>query len=151
MNLHGSQSIAQEYAVKKSLLDCKVLIVEDVYESRLLVRNLMGRLGVTLLEAGDGLEGVQMAKRELPDLILMDLSLPVMDGWEATRQLKADPATSHIPVVIVTAHSMWDEALRVREVGCAGYLMKPLDPIRFSEEVAQCLIDGAPRSWVPGV
>lgn len=137
--------------MKKSLLDCKVLLVEDVYESRLLVRQLMGRLGVTLIEATDGYEGVRLAKQELPDLILMDLSLPVMDGWEATRQLKADPATAHIPVVIVTAHSMWDEAMRVKEVGCAGYVMKPLDPVRFGEDVVEFLRYGAARTWVPGI
>ncbi|MFN3430670.1 MAG: response regulator [Candidatus Sericytochromatia bacterium] len=137
--------------MKKSLLDCKVLLVEDVYESRLLVRQLMGRLGVTLIEATDGLEGVRLAKEILPDLVLMDLSLPVMDGWEATRQLKADAATAHIPVVIVTAHSMWDEAMRVKEVGCAGYVMKPLDPIRFGEDVVEFLRQGVTRTWVPGI
>ena len=134
--------------MKKSLLECKVLLVEDVYESRLLVRQLMGRLGVTLIEAGDGLEGIQAARRELPDLILMDLSLPIVDGWEATRQLKADPATSHIPIVIVTAHSMWDEARRVKEVGCAGYVMKPLDSVAFSRDVAEFLREGFTPNWL---
>ena len=119
--------------MKKSLLDCKVLLVEDVYESRLLVRQLMGRLGVTLIEATDGHEGVRLAKQELPDLVLID------------------PATAHIPVVIVTAHSMWDEAMRVKEVGCAGYVMKPLDPVRFGEDVVEFLRYGAARTWVPGI
>lgn len=137
--------------MKRSLIESKVLVVEDVPEARLLVRQIMGRLGVTLVEAADGQEGVRMAKSECPDLILMDLSLPIVDGWEATRLIKADPATAAIPIVIVTAHSMWDEAQRVKEVGCAGYVMKPLDPVSFGQDVAEFLREGSTRNWLSAI
>jgi CheY-like chemotaxis protein len=127
------------------------LVVEDVFESRLLLRQILGRLGVTVIEATDGLEGVEAARRELPDLILMDLSLPVLDGWEATRRLKADPLTARIPIVIVTAHSMSDEARRVKEIGCAGYVMKPLDPIHFGSDLIEFLREGSARNWLTAI
>lgn len=137
--------------MKDSLIENKVLVVEDVFESRLLLRQILGRLGVTMLEASDGLEGVALARQELPDLILMDLSLPIVDGWEATRRLKADPLTARIPIVIVTAHSMWDEAQRVKEVGCAGYVMKPLDPVNFGADLTEFLREGSARNWLTAI
>jgi two-component system cell cycle response regulator DivK len=125
--------------VLKSLLNCKVLHVEDVEENRRVVRQILGRLGITLIEAGDGEEGVAAAQRERPDLILMDLSLPVLDGWEATRRLKADPATRHIPVVAVTAHAMYGDEQRARAAGCDGYVAKPLDVVAFGQYVQELL------------
>lgn len=132
----------------RSLVECKVLLVEDVYEARLLVRQLLGRLGVTLVEAADGPQGVAAAKAERPDLILMDLSLPVFDGWEAARRLKADPATARIPVVIVTAHSMADELKQVHEIGCTGYVTKPLNPTGFARYVKHLLLEGEVAPWL---
>jgi two-component system cell cycle response regulator DivK len=132
----------------KALVECKVLLVEDVYEARLLVRQIMGRLGVTLVEATDGAEGVAMAKAERPDLILMDLSLPLLDGWEASRRIKADPATARIPIVIVTAHSMADELKQVHEIGCTGYVTKPLNPSGFGRYVERLLLDGEVSPWL---
>lgn len=131
--------------MKQTLIACKVLIVEDVHEARLLVRQIMGRLGVTLVEAADGLEGIRLAREERPDLILMDLSLPIVDGWEATRVLKADPATADIPIVIVSAHSMYDDPQRVKNLGCVGYVMKPLEPTAFGRYVTEVLLEGAPH------
>jgi two-component system cell cycle response regulator DivK len=123
----------------KSLLTCKVLHVEDVEENRRVVRQILARLGVTLIEAVDGEQGVQAAKRELPDLILMDLSLPVLDGWQATARLKADPATRHIPIVAVTAHAMAGDEQRARAAGCDGYVAKPLDVVAFQSMVSSML------------
>jgi two-component system cell cycle response regulator DivK len=129
--------------MRKSLLACKVLHVEDVEENRRVVRQILGRLGVTLLEAVDGEQGVTIARRELPDLILMDLSLPVLDGWAATRQLKADTTTRHIPIVAVTAHAMAGDEQRAREAGCDGYVAKPLDVVAFGSYVTTLLDAGA--------
>lgn len=116
-----------------------VLLVEDLEENRRVVRQLMQRLGIRLLEAGDGAEGLAIARSEKPELILMDLSLPILDGWEATRQLKADPRTAHIPVVALTAHAMAGDEQRAREAGCDGYVAKPLDLARFSRYVQDVL------------
>jgi two-component system cell cycle response regulator DivK len=123
----------------KSLLSCKVLHVEDVDENRRVVRQILARLGVTLIEAVDGEQGVAAAQRELPDLILMDLSLPVLDGWQATARLKSDPTTCHIPIVAVTAHAMSGDEQRARAAGCDGYVTKPLDVVAFQGMVAQML------------
>jgi CheY-like chemotaxis protein len=123
----------------KSLVSCKVLHVEDVEENRRVVRQILARLGVTLHEAVDGEQGVNMARRELPDLILMDLSLPVLDGWQATARLKADPATRHIPIVAVTAHAMAGDEQRARAAGCDGYVTKPLDVVAFQNMVSTLL------------
>lgn len=121
-----------------------VLLVEDLEENRRVVRQLMQRLEIRLLEAGDGAEGVAIAKREKPDLILMDLSLPILDGWEATRRLKADPETAHIPVVALTAHAMAGDEQRARDAGCDGYIAKPLDLTRFSRYVQDVLAGSPP-------
>ncbi|MGZ0246781.1 MAG: response regulator, partial [Alphaproteobacteria bacterium] len=85
------------------------------------------RRGFEVVIAGNGAEGIAMANEELPDLILMDLSLPVMDGWEATRQLKADPATRHIPVVALSSHAMAEDRARALSAGCDDYDTKPVD------------------------
>ena len=123
----------------KSLSMCKVLHVEDVDENRRVVRQIIARMGVTLFEAVDGEQGVAIARRELPDLILMDLSLPVLDGWQATAQLKADPTTCHIKIVAVTAHAMAGDEQRARAAGCDGYVTKPLDVVQFGEYVKAML------------
>src|SRR6185312_4141275 len=85
------------------------------------------RKGFTIVMAVDGAEGVDKAASENPDLILMDMSLPVLDGWEATRQLKANPATSHIPVIALTAHAMAVDRDKTIEAGCDDYDTKPIE------------------------
>lgn len=103
-----------------------VLVVEDVELNRdLLVQLLEDDFDV--LTAVDGAEGVEMARSEQPDIVLMDLSLPVMDGWEATSTLKADPELRHIPVIAVTAHAMPGDERKAREAGADYYLTKPID------------------------
>lgn len=111
----------------------KILLVEDVEDNRGIVRQLVRRLGWTLLEAEDGEQGIALARSELPDLILMDLSLPVLDGWEATRRLKTDPLTARIPVVALTAHAMAGDEQAVRALGADGYVAKPISLLPFRE------------------
>jgi CheY-like chemotaxis protein len=104
----------------------KILIVEDVeFNIELLVQLLEDEYEV--IAAGDGAQGVDLAERERPDLILMDLSLPVMDGWEATRRIKANPALSHIPIIGLSAHAMSGDAEKAMAAGCDDYLTKPVD------------------------
>ena len=104
----------------------KILIIEDVeYNRDLLVQILEDDYAV--LTATDGASGIEAAARERPDLILMDLSLPGVDGWEATRRLKAQPETEAIPVIALTAHAMQGDEERARACGCDDYLTKPID------------------------
>jgi two-component system, cell cycle response regulator DivK len=104
----------------------KILIVEDVeYNRDLLVQLLEDEYEI--LTAADGAAGIEAAARERPDLILMDLSLPGVDGWEATRRLKAQTATEAIPVIALTAHAMQGDEERARACGCDDYLTKPID------------------------
>lgn len=104
----------------------KILVVEDVDFNRdLLVQLLEDNYEV--IEAVNGQEGVELAERERPDLILMDLSLPVVDGWEATRQLKANDNSRSIPVIALTAHAMKGDEEKALAAGCDDYLVKPLD------------------------
>ena len=104
----------------------KILIVEDVdINVELLVQLLED--DYELIVAGDGQQGVVLAEQERPDLILMDMSLPIMDGWEATGHIKANPETTHIPVIGLSAHAMSGDAEKARQAGCDDYLTKPLN------------------------
>lgn len=105
----------------------KILLVEDDEMNRdMLSRRLMKR-GYEVVIATDGQQGVDMARSEVPALILMDMSLPVMDGWTASRTLKADPATSGIPIIALTAHAMSGDETRAREAGCDEFDTKPVE------------------------
>jgi two-component system, cell cycle response regulator DivK len=104
----------------------KILIVEDVELNRdLLTQLLEDEYG--LVFAGDGAAGITTAASERPELILMDLSLPVVDGWEATRRIKADPVTRQIPVIALTAHAMSNDEEKAKAAGCDDFLTKPVD------------------------
>jgi two-component system cell cycle response regulator DivK len=116
----------------------KILIVEDVEFNRDLLVQLLED-DYELLTAADGAAGIALAKREQPDLILMDLSLPVVDGWEATRRIKATAGLRSIPIIALTAHAMRGDAERARECGCDDYLSKPLDEDLLFEKLAQFL------------
>ncbi len=118
-----------------------MLLVEDVEDNRGVVRQLAARMKVRLLEAADGKTGVELARSHGPDLILMDLSLPVLDGWEAMRQLKGDPATAAIPIVALTAHAMVGDEARARKSGADAYVAKPFD-IRRLRALLQDLLEG---------
>ena len=104
----------------------KILVVEDVDFNRDLLVQLLEE-DYEVIEAVNGQEGVEVAERERPDLILMDLSLPVMDGWEATRQLKANDNLRSIPVIALTGHAMKGDEEKALAAGCDDYLVKPLD------------------------
>ena len=119
----------------------KILIVEDVeYNRDLLVQLLEDEYEI--LTAADGAAGIEAAARERPDLILMDLSLPGVDGWEATRRLKAQSATEAIPVIALTAHAMQGDEERARACGCDDYLTKPIDEDQLFATLARLLGPG---------
>jgi len=108
--------------------DRRVLYVEDNEYNRKIVRQLLSRTSYRLLEAMDGEEGVAMAQRELPDLILMDVQLPKLSGLDATRRLRADPRTAHIPLVVVTSFALSGDGQRAIDAGASAYLAKPYSP-----------------------
>lgn len=118
----------------------KILIVEDVELNVDLLVQLLED-DYALVTAGDGASGVDKAARERPDLILMDMSLPVMDGWEATRRLKADRTLEHIPIIALTAHAMHGDEERVLACGCGDYLSKPIDEDLLFESIRRMLPD----------
>ena len=105
----------------------RILLVEDNEMNRDMLSRRLARREYEMLVAVDGKEGVVMAGTEAPDLILMDMSLPVMDGWEATRQLKASPETKAIPIIALTAHAMSDDREKAMEAGCDDYDTKPIE------------------------
>ena len=103
-----------------------ILLVEDIDLNRDLIEQLLED-DYRVITAADGAQGIEMARTERPDLILMDMSLPEIDGWEATRRLKADPATAAVPIVALTAHAMQGDEERARAAGCDDYITKPID------------------------
>jgi two-component system, cell cycle response regulator DivK len=115
----------------------KILVVEDTFDNREIMRDLLSSAGYLMLEAEDGASGVAKASAELPDLILMDIQLPVMDGYEATRRIKADPATRHIPVVAVTSFALSGDEAKTRAAGCDGYVSKPFSPRHLLAKVRE--------------
>jgi two-component system cell cycle response regulator DivK len=116
-----------------------VLIVEDNLHNRRIFEKVLTDAGFRVLEAEDGARAMELAFAAPPDLVLMDLSLPVVDGWECTRRLKADERTRGVPIVALTAHAMRGDEDRARAAGCDGYLSKPISPKRVVEEVRRVL------------
>ena len=116
----------------------KILVVEDVEFNRDLVVQLLED-EYHVLTAADGAEGIRLAERERPDLILMDLSLPVIDGWEAARRIKANAALHNIPIIALSAHAMRGDEERARQSGCDDYLSKPLDEDLLFAKLAKFL------------
>lgn len=112
-----------------------ILVVEDNPDNRMLIIDLLASKGYRPIEARDGEEGIALARQERPDLILMDLSLPRLDGWEATRRLKADAELKNIPIVALTAHAMADDRAKALDAGCDGYISKPINIWSFAEEI----------------
>ena len=119
----------------------KLLIVEDNEVERELLSRRFRRKGFEVLTAEDGQVGVQMASTERPNLILMDLSMPVLDGWEATRQIKASDETSHIPVIALTAHAMKGDRTKAIDAGCDDYDTKPINLARLLSKMGLLLGD----------
>jgi len=117
----------------------KILLVEDNEMNRDMLSRRLTRNGYEIAMAVNGQEGVDMAVSEKPDLILMDMSLPVMDGWEATRQVKANPATRAIPVIALTAHAMVQDRERAMAAGCDDFDTKPVELPRLLEKIKTLL------------
>lgn len=121
-----------------------ILIVEDNEDNALIYRLILERNEFQVLHARNGVEGVQVASEQHPDLILMDLALPLMDGWETMRQVRADPATAKIPIIALTAHAEAEDRARAWAVGCDGFLAKPCRVGRVLSEVERFLGRGQP-------
>lgn len=121
----------------------RVLLVEDNLHNRKIFAGVLTHFGFVVEEAVNGEEAVAKASERKPDLILMDLSLPVMDGWAATTAIKGDPALAHIPVIALTAHAMSGDRERALEAGCDGYLSKPISPKKVVAEVERVLAQSA--------
>ncbi len=120
----------------------KILIVEDNPMNRDMLSRRLIRSGHLVLMAGDGRQGITSAQNESPDLILMDMSLPEIDGWEATRRLKSDKATRRIPVIALTAHAMSSDRQKCMEAGCDDYDTKPVDYQRLTAKIQAALQTG---------
>jgi len=120
----------------------RILYVEDNEDNVFMLTRRLERRGFEVLVAGDGERGVAMAAAERPALVIMDLSLPVLDGWEATRRLKAAPETQAIPVIALSAHAMAGDREKVLAAGCDDYDTKPIDFARLMEKIAALLPDG---------
>jgi len=116
-----------------------VLLVEDNEDNRIVYSTILRHFGFHVVEAPNGEAGIAAARSESPDLILMDISIPIVDGWEATRTLKRDPLTRHIPIIALTAHALAADRERARAVGCEGYLAKPCEPRVVVAEVQRFL------------
>ena len=112
-----------------------VLLVEDNEDNLVVYRTILEHVGYTVIEARDGEEGIARARAELPDIILMDISIPKLDGWEATVRLKEDGNTADIPIVALTAHALEEDRAKAMRAGCDGYLAKPVEPRRVVQEV----------------
>ncbi|HVS31236.1 MAG TPA: response regulator [Thermoanaerobaculia bacterium] len=122
-----------------------ILLVEDNEMNRDMLSRRLARKGYEVLVALDGETGIEVARRDSPDLILMDMSLPVIDGWEATRQMKADAALKHIPIIALTAHAMADDREKALEAGCNDYDTKPIELPRLLAKVEALLMDAPGR------
>ncbi len=117
----------------------KILLVEDNQMNRDMLSRRLTRKGYEVVIAVDGEQGMAMARSEAPDLILMDMSLPVLDGWEATRQLKSAPETQAIPIIALTAHAMAGDREKAVEAGCNDYDTKPIEMPRLLEKIEALL------------
>jgi two-component system cell cycle response regulator DivK len=116
-----------------------ILVVEDQEDNRQILRDLLGNAGYELSEAENGQEALAALEKRRPDLILMDIQLPVMDGYEATRRIKADPATKSIPVIVVTSYALSGDEGKARAAGCDAYVTKPYSPRQLLAKVREFL------------
>jgi two-component system, cell cycle response regulator DivK len=112
-----------------------LLLVEDNEDNRIIYSTVLRHTGYEVIEALDGVQAVELARSRRPDLILMDISIPEIDGWEATKILRQDPATRDIPIIALTAHALADDRERASAVGFTAYLAKPIEPRAVVAEV----------------
>jgi two-component system cell cycle response regulator DivK len=117
----------------------RILLIEDNEDNRRIIRDLLASTDYELIEAQDGGAGLTMAATHKPDLILMDIQLPVIDGFEATRRLKADPALRHIPIVAVTSYALSGDDAKALAAGCDAYIAKPFSPRQLLSKVRELL------------
>lgn len=117
----------------------RILVIEDQEDNRRIVRDLFASVGYEIIEAVDGEEGVTMAETHHPDLILMDIQLPGMDGYEATRRIKANPVLRQIPIIAVTSYALSGDDVKAREAGCDAYISKPYSPRQLLAKVREYL------------
>jgi two-component system, cell cycle response regulator DivK len=117
----------------------RILVVEDTEDNRRILRDLLTRAGFELIEAVDGESGVLMATEHRPDLILMDIQLPVFDGYEATRRIRANPETRSIPIIAVTSYALSGDESKALAAGCDGYVAKPFSPRKILAMVQEFL------------
>lgn len=122
----------------------KILLVEDNENNRDLLRRRLERKGYIVIIAEDGEQGYSLAHSEKPDLILMDISLPAMDGWQVAQLLKANDATRHIPIIVLTAHALVSDWAKASETGCSDYETKPVEFARLSEKIENLLPEKKP-------
>ncbi len=127
----------------------KILLVEDNQDSREGLARRLQRRGYEILQASDGKQGLALARSAQPDLVLMDMNMPVIDGWEATRQLKATAETRDLPVIALTAHSLTSDRTKTLEVGCVDYHTKPVDLPRLVAQIEAVLNDRGPDTAAP--
>ena len=119
----------------------RILVIEDNEDNRQIIRDLLTSLGYELIEAVDGAEGVAMAQSHRPDLILMDIQLPEMDGYEATRQIRAVPELTTVPIIAVTSYALSGDEAKARDAGCDGYVAKPFSPRELLAKIREFLPD----------
>jgi len=117
----------------------RILVIEDHEENRRLLRDLLTSFGYELIEAVTGEEGLTAAEAERPDLVLMDIQLPGIDGYETTRRIKAKPALNHIPVIAVTSYALSGDDVKAFAAGCDAYVTKPFDPAELLEKIREHL------------
>ncbi len=117
----------------------RILVVEDTEDNRRIIRDLLSSAGYEVIEAVDGAEGVAMAEAQRPDLILMDIQLPEMDGYEATRRIRAIPELARVPIIAVTSYALSGDEGKAREAGCDGYVAKPFSPRQLLAKVREFL------------
>jgi len=120
-------------------MSTRILVVEDHEDNRRILRDLLTSAGYETIEAVTGEEGVALADTHHPDLILMDIQLPGLDGYEATRRIKANPALRHIPVIAVTSYALSGDDVKAREAGCDAYVTKPFSPRALLAKVREYL------------
>jgi two-component system cell cycle response regulator DivK len=116
-----------------------ILVVEDQEDNRRIMRDLLSSAGYEIIEAVTGEEGVAAAETHRPDLILMDIQLPGLDGYEATRQIKANPELEHIPIIVVTSYALSGDDVKAFEAGCNAYVSKPFSPRELLAQIREYL------------
>jgi two-component system cell cycle response regulator DivK len=117
----------------------RILLVEDHEDNRRIVRDLVASVGFELIEGVTGEDGIRLAETERPDLILMDIQMPLVDGYEATRRIKANPALAHIPIIVVTSYALSGDEAKARAAGADAYVAKPFSPRQLLAKIKELL------------